>query len=120
MNEKTIIFCQIFLFLFFSNINFIILLPCEEYSFCFDCISNSTCTWDNNKCLAINELKGTKSYINTELTPKKCFHQNDNSTLDYIAEKYFIISTTIPSQYLFLCRFTIKLYMVQNLYIVNI
>jgi len=84
MNEKTIIFCQLFLFLFILDINFIISLSCEDYSFCFDCISNSTCTWDNNKCLVINELKRTKPYVNTELTPKKCFQQNDNLTLEYI------------------------------------
>ena len=85
MNEKTIIFCQIFLFLFFSNINSIISLPCENYSFCFDCISDNTCTWDHNECQAINELKNTKPHFNTEITPKKCFQEKDNLTLDYIS-----------------------------------
>ena len=70
--------------IFFQIYSYIISLSCNNYSFCFECISDNSCTWDSNSCQNISQLKNKKPYITTNISPKKCFEQKDNKSLNYI------------------------------------
>jgi hypothetical protein len=60
-------------------------LPCGNSSFCFNCISNSSCTWQFNDCQEKNSSpNNNKPEKIHDLTPEKCFRQNDIQTLNYI------------------------------------
>ena len=59
-------------------------LSCQNFSFCFECISDNSCTWDSNSCQNINDLKNKKPFTMIISSPKNCFEQKDNKTLDYI------------------------------------
>ena len=85
MNEHRKNIFRIKFIFFLSIINSVSSLPCENYSFCFECISNDACTWGVNACQKINLFtKNNKPLLNYDLTPEKCFKQNDIQTLNYI------------------------------------
>ena len=85
MNDHYKNISQIKFFFFLLIIKSVFTLPCENYSFCFNCISNSSCTWGNNDCKEKNFLlNNNQPEIIHDLTPEICFKQNDIQTLNYI------------------------------------
>jgi len=87
MNERLITIPIIKLFLFFQIYSYILTLSCADNSFCFQCISDNSCTWDSNSCKNLSDIKNTKPDTSTNISPKKCFEQNDTKTANYI-QKY--------------------------------
>ena len=85
MNDHNKNFFRIKFFFFLLIIKSVFSLPCENSSFCFNCISNSSCTWQFNDCQEINSSpNNNKPEIIHDLTPEKCFRQDDIQTLNYI------------------------------------
>ena len=85
MNEYRKNIFQIKFIFFLSIINSVSSLPCENYSFCFECITNDACTWGANACQKKNLFtKNNKPNLNYDFTPEKCFKQNDIQTVNYI------------------------------------
>ena len=87
MNEHLITISIFKLILFFQIYSYILTLSCTDNTFCFQCISDNSCAWDSNSCKNISEIKSTKTSTTTNISPKKCFEQNDTKTLNYI-KKY--------------------------------
>ena len=76
---------QIKLILFFSIIKSLFSLKCNDFSFCFECITNTSCYWGNSECQEKNfQIENNKPYFNYDFTPEKCFRQNDIQTMNYI------------------------------------
>ena len=85
-NSKKINLIKIFFF-FCQIFPYIISPSCNDYSFCFECISDNSCIWDSNSCLNFTGLKIIKTQINKNFSPKKCFKEKDDKTKKYI-DKY--------------------------------
>ena len=71
---------------FFQIFSYIISFSCNDYSFCFECISDKLCEWDLNSCVNSTNNEMTKSFGNPNILPKKCFEENDEKTKNYIAK----------------------------------
>ena len=87
MKEYAINKLQIIIILIFSVIDLISSASsCKNYTFCFECISDKDCIWDTNKCKTPKEVNLVDKIfnINNDFTPRKCFEQKDNATLNYI------------------------------------
>jgi hypothetical protein len=87
MNEHLITIPILKLILFFQIYSYILTISCPDNTFCFQCISDNSCTWNSNSCKNISEEKSTKPSITTNISPKKCFEQNDTKTVNHI-KKY--------------------------------
>ena len=105
------------LLLLISFHSYIISLPCQKYSFCFECLSNATCTWDFNSC----HVPSFPLYINNNnKLPKKCFEQKDNRTKDflqtYCGDLFYYFSENDKSLSISLPIHNQTLYGIENLY----
>ena len=74
------------IFMLFQIFSHTISLSCNDYSFCFECISDNLCLWGSNSCLNSTEYIENEPFGNPTKSPKKCFEENDDKTKNYIAK----------------------------------